>query len=43
MREFAHKVSTKIEKEGAQVILNEKDNSVTIMMDGKVQDVITQE
>jgi len=41
MRNFASIVVQKIEKEGASVILNEEDNTVTIMMDGKVQDVIS--
>ena len=40
MRHFADKVSTRLEKQGGAAVLNEDDSSVTIYMDGKVQEVI---
>jgi len=39
MREYAKQVSQKLEKTGGAAILNE-DNSVSIIMDGKVQVVL---
>ena len=35
MKDFAYAVSTKVEKSGGSVVIN-KDNSVSIFMDGKV-------
>ena len=42
MREFARSVSLKIEKSGGAVVVNQ-DNSVSIIMDGKVQVVLPSE
>lgn len=42
MREYAKQVSQKLEKTGGAAILNE-DNSVSIIMDGKVQVVLPSE
>ena len=39
MRDFARSVSLKIEKSGGAVVVNQ-DNSVSIIMDGKVQVVL---
>jgi hypothetical protein len=38
MRNYANQVVQRIEKEGGQVVVD--DNIMTIMMDGKVQEVI---
>lgn len=35
MKDYAYAVSTKVEKSGGSVVIN-KDNSVSILMDGKV-------
>jgi hypothetical protein len=39
MQTYANKVSTQLEKEGGRAVVG-KDGSLTIMMDGKIQDVI---
>ena len=39
MQKFAEKVSVRLEKHGGMAVVN-NDNSVTILMDGKVQEVI---
>ena len=39
MKDYAYAVSTKVEKSGGAVVINQ-DNSVSILMDGKIQEVI---
>ena len=39
MQKFAEKVSVRLEKHGGMAVVN-NDNSVTILMDGKVQEII---
>ena len=42
MKQYANEVSKKIEREGGLAVVGE-DDSVTIYMDGKVQEVISKD
>ena len=42
MQQYASEVSKKIEKEGGRAVVG-KDDTVTIYMDGKVQEIIPKE